>query len=154
MSDTVKANTEKNAMQSFVDQIKEVHNAMKQGLQVLFRKVQGFDSPMRPIPFEPHVEDRFRDHEGAFRGVLQNSEALSVLLVQVIQENSRLTQRLTAMESHMVALGLQSTAQWNIYKDMTKITDDVLETAMEKAKEEFLAEQKQFIETMEAKRKS
>lgn len=147
MSETMAANTPQNMLNARRAMLEKLSADIQNGLATLSRKVSGFDIPKADgVVFEPQVEDRFRDSENAFSGILLNMNAVTTLLLQLISDNSMLLQRQQMIESSLTNLGLSLDGVTQLMQSKLSISDEEVGDAIRSAQQAFLEDfKKQHI---------
>lgn len=103
----------------------------QKGLVDLENKVDGFDIK-RKVPYEPHVEDRFRDSETALKAVHTNLEALNAMVDMIAHDLIGAIQNLeqNAVAQFQASAHLQVLLQ--VLKDEGIVTDEQLKEVWDK----------------------
>ena len=103
----------------------------KKGLEDLEAKVDSFDVK-RKVPYEAHVEDRFRDSETALKAIYTNLEALNAMVDMIAHD---LIGSIQNLEQNAVAQ-FQASAHLQVLLKVLKekgvVTDDELREVWEK----------------------
>lgn len=100
------------------------------GMKSLVDKVDSFDRP-RSVQYEPHVEDRFRDSEGAIKSILTHLEGLNTLLDATLTDLVTLASNL----EHNAISQTQASAHLQVLIETMRrkgiVTDDELKAVWE-----------------------
>lgn len=111
--------------------LKRIATNRQKGLSDLENKVDGFDIK-RKVPYEPHIEDRFRDSEAALKAVHTNLEALNAMVDMIAHDLIGAIQNLeqNAVAQFQASAHLQVLLQ--VLKDGGIVTEEQLREVWDK----------------------
>lgn len=149
MSDHIQANTQKNIQEGYIEAVKRLHSNLRTGLERLEGILDGYDfekTSDRPVAFEPHVEDRFRDSERGFKASFLIVESLAQLLLNHVQEHGNMQQRVSQADQTVMALTMQMNAIWNLTRDKLQISEDEYVASMKAEQDKYTQMVKEIMD--------